>query len=88
MTKINFGILEAFTLRNLVLYIMIALLLTTVISIVIGYHNFGFTVGFIFALYALAVGLFYSVKNSGYTHRYWHKDFVSRRRREMRGEDE
>ncbi|OCA88301.1 hypothetical protein A8F94_06460 [Bacillus sp. FJAT-27225] len=67
---------------------MIALLLTTVVSIVMGYHNFGFTVGYIFALFALASGLFFATKNSDYTHKFWHKDFVNRRRRGRHGEDE
>ncbi|RHW42537.1 hypothetical protein D1B31_02755 [Neobacillus notoginsengisoli] len=68
-------------MRNILFYILIALMLTTIISIVLGYHSFGFTVGFIFAGFALAVGVFYSMKNRDYTYKQWYDDYVDRKQR-------
>jgi hypothetical protein len=64
--------------KNILFYILLALLLTTVISIVLGYHSFGFTVGFIFAFLSLATGYFYSMKNREYMHQNYHADYVDR----------
>ncbi|CEG28312.1 hypothetical protein [Bacillus sp. B-jedd] len=68
-------------MKNILFYILITLMLTTIISIVLGYHNFGFTVGFIFAGFSLAVGVFYSMKNRDYTYKQWYEDYAERKRR-------
>ncbi len=56
-------------------------MLTTIGCFVFGYHNAGYLVGFIFAGFAMSVGLVYSVKNRNYTHKYWHDDYVERRQK-------
>jgi hypothetical protein len=51
---------------------------TTIISIVLGYHKFGFAVGFIFSGFALSVGVFYSMKSQSHVHKNWHNDYTDR----------
>ncbi|WP_253701972.1 hypothetical protein [Bacillus sp. FJAT-27445] len=68
-------------MKNILFYILIFLMLITIGSFVLGYHNVGYIVGFIFAGFAMSVGLVYSVKNRDYTHKYWHEDYVERRQK-------
>ncbi|WP_316571653.1 hypothetical protein [Neobacillus sp. YIM B06451] len=68
-------------MNNILFYILIILMLTTIGCFVFGYHNAGYLVGFIFAGFAMSVGLVYSVKNRNYTHKYWHDDYVERRQK-------
>ncbi|AND38506.1 MULTISPECIES: hypothetical protein [Cytobacillus] len=64
--------------KNILFYILLVLLLTTVVSIVMGYHTFGFGVGFLFAFLSLSTGYFYSMKNREYMHQNYHADYVDR----------
>lgn len=65
--------------KNILFYILITLMLVTIVSIVMGYHQFGFTVGFIFSFFALAVGFFFSAKNREFMHKHYHEDYADRR---------
>ncbi len=64
--------------KNILFYILLALLIISVVSIVMGYHNFGFGIGFLFAFLSLSTGLFYSMKNREYMHKSYHADYVDR----------
>jgi hypothetical protein len=68
-------------MKNTLAYLLVALFLITILSIVLGFHKFGFTIGFIAAWLALAVGYFYSMKSRDYTHKSWYNDYIDRMRR-------
>lgn len=64
--------------KNILFYILVVLLLIAIVSIVMGYHSFGFGIGFLFAFLSLATGYFYSMKNREYMHQNYHADYVDR----------
>ncbi|HJV16765.1 MAG TPA: hypothetical protein VJ546_05165 [Bacillales bacterium] len=47
-------------------YILLTLLILTVAGFVLGFQNFAYIVGFIFAAFALGVGFMHSSKNDRY----------------------
>lgn len=68
-------------MKNIILYILLFLMIASIVSIVLGYYQFGFGVGFLFAALAMTVGSFYSMKNREYTHKSWHNDFRDRHKK-------
>ncbi|RDU34667.1 hypothetical protein DRW41_22330 [Neobacillus piezotolerans] len=68
-------------MKNILFYILIILMVATIGCFVLGYQNAGYLVGFIFAAFAMSVGLVFSIKNRNYTHKYWHDDYAERRQK-------
>jgi uncharacterized membrane protein len=65
-------------LKNVLLYSLVILLISTIILFVIGFWKMGMLIGFIFTGIVSSVGLIYSLKGQEYVHKSWHHDYVNR----------